>query len=153
MTRLRLWLVVALLLTAAVSTIVHQQQRLQLARSHLQQQQHLTAQAEQVAATQHSVISELLQALHTEQQAQQQLQQQHQRIRQALRQREHRIEELIHENQELREWAAVPLPATARQLRQRPAISGAADYQAWLSGSGALQPPGNPAEPQRRPAD
>lgn len=50
------------------------------------------------------------------------------------------IKELERENTELREWSAQPLPDTARRLRQRPAISGAADYQKWLSSRSAVQP-------------
>ncbi|XXF10919.1 DUF2570 domain-containing protein [Pseudomonas sp. D2-3] len=37
-------------------------------------------------------------------------------------------------------WAAQPLPAVTRSLHQRPAITGAAGYRAFLSGRNALHP-------------
>ena len=45
------------------------------------------------------------------------------------------IKRLKRENDELRTWADRPLPAPVIGLLQRPAITGAADYQAHLSGS------------------
>jgi len=55
------------------------------------------------------------------------------------------IRRLQRENQELKNWAAVELPAAVKCLRHRPAITTAADYAAWLSsGNGlpaACQPP------------
>lgn len=38
------------------------------------------------------------------------------------------------------DWSAQPLPAAARRLHERPALSGAGDYRAWLSRRNALQP-------------
>jgi hypothetical protein len=54
--------------------------------------------------------------------------------------RKQQIKELKRENAELREWAAAQLPAAARRLRQRPAITGADAYRDWLSGRNALHP-------------
>ena len=48
------------------------------------------------------------------------------------------IKRLKRENAELKDWAARPLPAAVVGLLQRPAITGAADYQAHLSSPGAL---------------
>ncbi len=48
------------------------------------------------------------------------------------------IKRLKRENAELKEWAARPLPDPVVRLLQRPALTGAADYQAYLSGPGAL---------------
>lgn len=45
------------------------------------------------------------------------------------------IKRLKRENAELRTWADSPLPDPVVRLLQRPAITGAADYQAHLSGS------------------
>jgi LysB family phage lysis regulatory protein len=67
-------------------------------------------------------------------------------LRQGLTDREHQIEALKRENTDLRRWASQPLPDAARRLRQRPAITGAAAYRAWLSGSGALPPAGDQPE-------
>lgn len=48
------------------------------------------------------------------------------------------IKRLKRENDELRTWADRPLPAPVIRLLQRPAITGAADYQAHLSGGDPL---------------
>lgn len=50
------------------------------------------------------------------------------------------IRSLQRENQELKSWADVVLPGPVQCLRNRPALANAADYTAWLSGSGTLQP-------------
>jgi len=61
-------------------------------------------------------------------------------LRQNLADSLNQIQELEHENDELRDWSRQPLPAVARRLRERPAITGAADYRDWLSRRRALQP-------------
>jgi LysB family phage lysis regulatory protein len=68
-------------------------------------------------------------------------------LRQGLSDRETQIEVLKRENADLRRWASQPLPDAAKRLRQRPAITGAAAYRAWLSGSGALRPAGDQPSP------
>ena len=50
-----------------------------------------------------------------------------------LRQRQHRIEELKRENEDLRRWADTPLPADIIRLRERPTLTGGAAYRQWLS--------------------
>lgn len=57
-----------------------------------------------------------------------------------LRNRQHRIEELKRENEDLRRWADTPLPADIIRLRARPALAGGAAYREWLSQSDAVQP-------------
>ena len=57
-----------------------------------------------------------------------------------LRNRQHRIEELKRENEDLRRWADTPLPADIIRLRARPALAGGAAYREWLSESDAVQP-------------
>lgn len=57
-----------------------------------------------------------------------------------LRNRQHRIEELKRENEDLRRWADTPLPADIIRLRKRPALAGGAAYRQWLSKSDAVQP-------------
>jgi phage lysis regulatory protein, LysB family len=57
-----------------------------------------------------------------------------------LRNRQHRIEELKRENEDLRRWADTPLPADIIRLRERPALAGGAAYRKWLSQSDAVQP-------------
>ncbi len=56
-----------------------------------------------------------------------------------LRNRQHRIEELKRENEDLRRWADTPLPADIIRLRERPALAGGAAYRQWLSQSDAVQ--------------
>ena len=57
-----------------------------------------------------------------------------------LRHRQHRIEELKRENEDLRRWADTPLPADIIRLRERPVLAGGAAYRKWLSQSDAVQP-------------
>lgn len=57
-----------------------------------------------------------------------------------LRHRQHRIEELKRENEDLRRWTDTPLPADIIRLRERPALAGGAAYRQWLSESDAVQP-------------
>lgn len=104
-------------------------------------------QAEQRITQQANAISALDQALHTERRAQASLRTTQNLLRQGLSDRETQIQELKRENTDLRRWASQPLPDAARRLRQRPAITGAAAYRAWLSGSGALRPPADQPSP------
>lgn len=57
-----------------------------------------------------------------------------------LRHRQHRIEELKRENEDLRRWADTPLPADIIRVRERPALARGAAYREWLSQSDAVQP-------------
>lgn len=57
-----------------------------------------------------------------------------------LRTRQHRIEELKRENENLRRWADTPLPADIIRLRERPVLAGGTAYRKWLSQSDAVQP-------------
>ncbi|KAF1072703.1 MAG: hypothetical protein GAK45_00138 [Pseudomonas citronellolis] len=81
--------------------------------------------------------------LQEEAQAQANLRTAQNQLRDGLATRQRQIEELTRENQELRDWAAQPLPAAARQLRERPLIVGADAYRDWLSSRGAVQPAGD----------
>ncbi|MEW5715101.1 Rz-like lysis system protein LysB [Pseudomonas sp. SB113] len=87
-----------------------------------------------------TTITTLRTTLADERQAQTSLQQTGQDLRRELDVRKQQIKELKRENAELRDWAAAQLPVTARRLRQRPAITGAAAYRDWLSGRNALHP-------------
>lgn len=57
-----------------------------------------------------------------------------------LRSRQRRIEELKRENEDLRRWADTPLPADIIRLRDRPPLTGGADYREWLSKSDSMPP-------------
>jgi len=134
----RLWLVVAGVFIALMVVLNFQAQRIdaQTARADLATER--LQQAEQRNARQAAVIVAQEQALGTERAAQASLHKQRGQLRQALAARQLTIQELRRENAELRDWADQPLPAAARRLRQRPAITGAADYQHWLSRRDAL---------------
>ncbi|MCP3788916.1 Rz-like lysis system protein LysB [Pseudomonas fulva] len=66
-----------------------------------------------------------------------------------LAQREHLIETLKHENQQLRDWAAQSIPDAARRLRERPSLTGADAYRQWLSGGDAVPTAADSTEAQR----
>ncbi|SFB30743.1 phage lysis regulatory protein, LysB family [Azotobacter beijerinckii] len=59
-------------------------------------------------------------------------------LRAVLARRQSQLEDLKHENQELRDWAARPLPDAARRLLERPALTGADAYRERLPGGGAM---------------
>ncbi|CNF41178.1 putative regulatory protein [Yersinia rohdei] len=71
-------------------------------------------------------------------QAQAQLRQQVASADHLLAQRNSQIKRLYRENETLRRWADTPLPDDIIRLRQRPAITGAANYRQWLSESHTL---------------
>lgn len=104
-------------------------------------------QAEQRIERQATAITTLTNTLQDEHQAQAGLRTTQNQLRLGLAKREQQIEVLKRENTDLRQWAAQPLPAAARRLRERPAITGAAAYRDWLSGRGALQP--DPSQPSQ----
>ena len=153
MTRLRQLTYGALLLVAIAGLLFAQHQRVQLAQAATDRANDRAQQAEQESTRRQTVIDELGSALTDERQAQTELRTQQGQIRQQLAERQQTIKELTHENQQLRDWAATELPATARRLRTRPALTGAASYQAWLSGSGAMRATGDQSEQQRPAAD
>ena len=71
-------------------------------------------------------------------QAQAQLRQQVANADQLLAQRNSQLKRLYRENETLRRWADTALPDDIIRLRQRPAITGAANYRQWLSESHTL---------------
>lgn len=116
----------------------HQRSEAEQGRTALAQEQlaNVNARIERDATT----ITTLRTTLASERQAQAALQQTGQDLRRELDVRKQQIKELKRENAELREWADAQLPAAARRLRQRPAITGADAYRDWLSGRNALHP-------------
>lgn len=67
-----------------------------------------------------------------------QLTDQLQNLQQHSRHRDQQWEILKREHQELKDWAERRLPADVSRLHQRPAITGAAEYQRWLQQSHGL---------------
>lgn len=49
-------------------------------------------------------------------------------------------QEISRNDQTFADWSAQPLPAAARRLHERPALTGASGYREWLSRRNALQP-------------
>lgn len=140
MTHLRLALYGTALLGALALLLwgTYQRSEAEQGRTVLAQEKLATANAriERDATT----ITTLRTTLTDERQAQTSLQKTGQDLRRELDVRKQQIKELKRENAELREWAAAQLPVTARRLRQRPTITGAAAYSDWLSGRNALHP-------------
>lgn len=141
------------LIASIVGLIYFQQVRLESAQTAKVTAENRAATAEQSIIGHKATINALNTALATERIAQQGLQQQQAQIRRELRTSQQQIEELTRENAELRQWADVELPGIARRLRNRPAITGAADYQAWLSRRNALHPERNSTPEERQPTD
>lgn len=54
------------------------------------------------------------------------------------RQYKKELEQLINENEQLREWSNNDLPASIKRLYSRPEIAGSDDYQGWLSSRNAV---------------
>lgn len=123
----------------------YQQHQASAARQRLAAEQLRSAQDE---AQRHATVASTLNAaLQAERAAQAQLQAAQQQLRQAHAASLTRIKELTRENADLRDWAAQPLPAAARRLRERPALTGAAGYRDWLSHRHALlATPGQPEQ-------
>ncbi|MEE9705701.1 Rz-like lysis system protein LysB [Aeromonas veronii] len=81
-----------------------------------------------------SAINTLTDELAAQATAAQQLQGQLDQLATTAATRADTIKRLKRENAELKEWADRPLPDAVIRLLQRPAITGAADYQTHLSG-------------------
>lgn len=153
MTTLRQALYGMALIATLALLIWLQQQRIESITSARATAEVRAEQAGRDSAGRQLVIDQLQAELQAERQTQAALRAQQQQIRQQLADRQHKIKELTHENQHLRDWAGTALPAAAQRLRARPTLTGAADYQAWLSRSDALHPAGDQPAAERRPAD
>lgn len=81
------------------------------------------------------------------------LHQKQEQLSSQLDQSEALIKRLKRENKELSDWAANDLPSTAQRLRKRPAITGASDYQNWLSSRNRMHPQRDEPAEQRQLAE
>jgi LysB family phage lysis regulatory protein len=140
MTTLRQWLYGSALLGALALLFWGQYQQSQAVAARETLASDRQQQAEQRIERQASSITTLTNTLQGERLAQTTLRDTQTQLRLGLANREQQIEVLKRENSDLRLWASQPLPAAARRLRERPAITGAAAYRDWLSGRSALQP-------------
>ncbi len=134
----RAWLYVGAAAVAMLLVVNFQAQGLDAAQARAELAEQRLQTAEQRNARQAATITRLTGELATQRLAQQALQQTLSDQRQAhatdqLKKKERRREDPPHAN-----WAAQPLPAAARRLHQRPAITGADGYRQWLSGRDAL---------------
>lgn len=135
-----------LALVAALALLIwHQQTRIDAAQAGQALAFERAEQAEQTAAQHQANAATLAATLSTERTAQTTLQNQIATLRTALATRQRDIEELTRENEDLRRWADQPLPAAARRLRERPALTGADAYRDWLSRRDAMRAAGDGA--------
>ncbi len=137
------------LLGALALLIWGQQQRIDVAESQAELANATAKTAREDADRNLRTANTLTATLKQERDAQSTLRAQQDQLHQSLAKRERTIEELKRENDELRNWAAQPLPDAARRLRERPALTGAAAYRDWLSGRGAV-PPASDQPPKQR---
>lgn len=137
------------LLGALALLIWGQQQRIDVAESQAELANATAKTAREDADRNLRTANTLTATLKQERDAQSTLRAQQDQLHQSLAKRERTIEELKRENDELRNWAAQPLPDAARRLRERPALTGTAAYRDWLSGRGAVPPAGDQPPQQR----
>ncbi len=126
------------LVTALCLLIWIQQQRIEAAQARADLVSERLSTAQQRNTRQAATITRLTGEVATQRVDQLALQQTLSDLRQAqatdqLKKKERRREDPTHAT-----WAAQPLPAAARRLHQRPAITGAAGYRQWLSSRDAL---------------
>lgn len=110
-------------------------------------------QAERDTKAANAVVLELKNNLKLERDLQATLQKQQSELRLQLTSRNLLVEQLKRENKELSDWAINGLPTAVKWLRERPAITGAADYQNWLSSRNSLHPDSDQTAEQRQPAN
>ncbi len=120
-----------------------QQQRIDTAQSQADLAKSAAKTARDDADRNLATATTLTATLKQERENQSTLRAQQDQLRLDLAKRARTIEELKLENDELRNWAAQPLPDAARRLRERPALTGAAAYRDWLSGRGAVPAAGD----------
>lgn len=131
------------LLGALALLIWGQQQRIDTAQSQADLAKSAAKTARDDADRNLATATTLTATLKQERENQSTLRAQQDQLRLDLAKHARTIEELKLENDELRNWAAQPLPDAARRLRERPALTGAAAYRDWLSGRGAVPAAGD----------
>ncbi|HAV1620249.1 TPA: LysB family phage lysis regulatory protein [Enterobacter hormaechei subsp. steigerwaltii] len=130
----------AVMLALLLAALVWQSWRLNNARHAIETQGEQLATKTQSLAKKNSQLIGLSILTETNSRAQMRLYAAAEQTTALLRHRQHRIEELKRENEDLRRWADTPLPADIIRLRERPALAGGAAYREWLSQSDAVQP-------------
>ncbi|EMX8932373.1 LysB family phage lysis regulatory protein [Enterobacter asburiae] len=130
----------AVMLALVLTALVWQSWRLNNARHAIETQGEQLATKAQALAEKNSQLIGLSILTETNSREQMRLYAAAEQTTALLRNRQHRIEELKRENEDLRRWANTPLPADIIRLRERPALAGGAAYREWLSQSDAVQP-------------
>jgi LysB family phage lysis regulatory protein len=142
MTPVRQLILGGALLLSLVTAFVITQQRIKLLSLRAEQ-------AEQAAAQQAAALQQVTQNLNSERAYQKTLKATQQRLQKGLAEREQLIEDLSHDQPDFAAWGAVSLPDTTRSLLDRPPLSGAADYQQWVSRSHPMPAAGDESKHQR----
>ena len=130
----------AVVLALIIAALGWQSWRLNTARHTIDTQGEQLATKEQLLAEKNSQLIGLSILTETNSRAQMRLYAAVEQTTALLRNRQHRIEELKREKEDLRRWADTPLPADIIRLRKRPALAGGAAYRQWLSKSDGVQP-------------
>jgi LysB family phage lysis regulatory protein len=130
----------AVMLALVVAALVWQSWRLNNARHAIEAQSEALETKTQALAKKNSQLIGLSILTETNSREQMRLYAAAEQTAALLRNRQHRIEELKRENEDLRRWADTPLPADIIRLREHPALAGGAAYREWLSQSDAVQP-------------
>lgn len=134
---MKLYILAAAVSMAAIigNAWLNKVQRLTAANQQLQEQ---VQQAQDKADGYQLLIQRLVSDLAAARESHAQLQRTQTELAQASTDRTALIRRLQRENQELKNWAAVELPAAVQCLRNRPAIRSADAYAAWLSSGDPL---------------
>lgn len=130
----------AVMLAVVLAALAWQSWRLNNARHAIDTQGEQLATSAQALAKKNSQLLGLSILTETNSRAQMRLYAAAEQTAALLRHRQQRIEELKHENEDLRHWADTSLPTDIIRLRERPALVGGAAYREWLSQSDAVQP-------------
>lgn len=140
MTTLRQSLYGLALLGALALLLWSTYQQHQAAEARAERDAQLIDQLKQRNARQAASITRMGSELAAQRAAQQGLQTAQADVRQQHAASQIQKQETRRNDQTFADWSAQPLPAAARRLHERPALTGAGDYRAWLSRRNALQP-------------
>ena len=140
MTTLRQSLYGLALLGALALLLWSTYQQHQAAEAKAERDAQLIDQLKQRSARQAASIIRMGNELAAQRAAQQGLQTAQADVRQQHATSQIQKQETRRNDQTFADWSAQPLPAAARRLHERPALTGASGYRAWLSRRNALQP-------------
>ncbi|MDR8014110.1 DUF2570 domain-containing protein [Pseudomonas guguanensis] len=140
MTALRQTLYGLALLGALALLLWSTYQQHQAAEARAERDAQLIDQLKQRSARQAASIVRMGNELAAQRQAQQSMQTAQADVRRQHATSQIQKQEISRNDQTFADWSAQPLPAAARRLHERPALTGASGYREWLSRRNALQP-------------